>query len=340
MAHLLGINQYSPHYRPLIPVLVAAALVIILQISTARAADKFSFLVVSDLPYTEGQNETLNETIIPTMLRSGVPFLIHLGDIKSGGAPCTNRDLLERRDQVYSMHQEIVFYTPGDNEWTDCDREELSERFSELDRLELVRQLFYSKPLPLSAEWRFSRQPLYPENMRWAFDNVVFSTLHIAGTSNGRRQILMDDIDLALLKADARDRAAILWMEETFELAREQNAPALVIAIHADITKSRHTEACSFSRRQDCDPFALFKQRLRQLSAAFKRPVLLMHGDTQPYCLDKGFGGPQTPNLWRFDSAGDYAVIDAIKVTFNPHSKRSPFSFISLVQGIEPEECA
>jgi hypothetical protein len=339
MSRLLAKNWYGFIFETPVPIIVAVILVIIPQISTARAADKFSFLVVSDMPYTEGQNETLNETIIPTMLRSGVPFVIHLGDIKSGGASCTNRDLLERRDQVYSMHQQIVFYTPGDNEWTDCDREELSERFSELDRLELIRQLFYSKPLPLSAEWRFSRQPLYPENMRWTFENVAFSTVHIAGTSNGRRQILMDDIDLALLRADARDRAAILWMEETFELAREKNAAALIVAIHADITKSKHTEVCSFSRRQDCDPFALFKERLGQLAAAFKHPVLLMHGDTQPYCLDKGFGGSQTPNLWRFDSAGDYAVIDAIKVTFNPHSKRSPFSFISLVQGITPEDC-
>jgi hypothetical protein len=28
-----------------------------------------------------------------------------------------------------------VFYTPGDNDWTDCDRENLKVRQSELERL-------------------------------------------------------------------------------------------------------------------------------------------------------------------------------------------------------------
>ncbi len=338
----MEIRSESRRIRPARPwsfhIFMAALIFAAFHLPTALAAKEFSFLVISDMPYTEGQNETLTETVIPTMRRSGLPFVVHLGDIKSGGTACTNRLLLERRDQVYSMHPDLVFYTPGDNEWTDCDREKLSERYSELDRLDLVRRLFYSDPLPLSADWSFARQKLYPENMRWTYENVMFSTLHIVGTGNGRHQILLDDLDLALTRVDARDRANILWMEEAFETAREENAAAVVLAIQADVTNFRNPEVCTFTRRQDCDPFAAFKNRLRVLSADFKRPVLLMHGDTRPYCLDKSFGGSDAPNLWRFDSSGDYSYIDAVKVTFDPQSATSPFDFVSLVQGISPED--
>lgn len=301
------------------------------------AADEFSFLVISDMPYTDGQNETLTETIIPAMHRSALPFVIHLGDFKGGGIACTDELMKERRDQIYSMHPDRVFYTPGDNDWTDCDRDVPGGRFSELERLTLLRELFYKNPPVLPAAWFFSQQTRYPENMRWTYGNVVFSTLHIVGTNNGRNQILLDDVDLALARVDARDRANISWMQQAFDMARQRDAAAVVFAIQADVTQYSRREECTHELRQDCNGFAAFNRNLRQLAAEFGRPVLLMHGDTRPFCLDTEFGQADAPNLWRFDSSGDYAYIDAIKVTFDPRSPTTPFTFTSLVQGYEPE---
>ncbi|MCI5119609.1 MAG: hypothetical protein D3908_00110 [Candidatus Electrothrix sp. AUS4] len=71
------------------------------------------------------------------------------------------------------------------------------------------------------------------------------------------------------------------------------------------------------------------------------RPVLLLHGDTTPFCMDKNFGGPQAPNLWRLNAWGDFKVpADATLVTVQPENPQQPFRAESLVGKEQPtEEC-
>ncbi|PHQ69592.1 MAG: hypothetical protein COB93_07670 [Sneathiella sp.] len=311
---------------------------LLLSIHTVNAEGGFSFLVLSDVPYTAKEDFTLRQTIVPAVQKDDTPFVIHLGDMKNSKIPCTEELLAGRRDQIFSLHPGRVFYTPGDNDWTDCDRTQINYRYSELNRLDLLRRLFYGKPLKLPKEWAYGRQSLYPENMRWIHNGVVFATVHLVATNNGREEILLDDVDLALTLVDARDRANILWLEKAFETARNTNAPAIIIATQADVTKFKYPSKCTILRRQKCDAFATFKTSLKALSAAYRKPVLFIHGDTNPYCLDKDFGGSRAPNLWRFNSTGDYALVDAAKISVHPKKPADPFTFTSLVQNIVPAE--
>lgn len=305
--------------------------------AVAQSAEAFSFLAISDVPYTAQEDYTLRQRTHPAIEASKLPFVVFMGDFKNAKLPCSAALLTRRRDQILGLHPGRVFYTPGDNDWTDCDRRQIRQRFSELDRLDLLRRLFYSKPMELPPQWLFARQSLFPENMRWIYNNVLFATVHLVSTNNGRDEILLDDAHLALTLTDARDRANLIWLDSAFAEAARIGAAAIVIATQADVTRHKYQAPCTTQVRQKCNAFAAISLRLRYLSAKFAKPVLLMHGDTNPYCLDKGFGGSAAPKLWRFNSTGDYSFVDAAKITVDPVHAKTPFSFTSLTQNIAPK---
>jgi hypothetical protein len=184
-----------------------------------------------------------------------------------------------------------VFYTPGDNDWTDCDRPATGQPASELERLDFLRQLFFGKPLDLPPDWAYARQSGFPENARWMLDRVVFSTVHIVGTNNGRVDIDKDDVEVALSLVDDRDAANLDWIAQAFAVAKSAQANAIVISTHADLTKNSSRPPCSEKHQSKCDAYAIYRDHLIQHAAGFAGPVLLIHGDTPHYCLDKAFGG-------------------------------------------------
>tara|TARA_R110000787_G_scaffold7925_1_gene26324 strand:+ start:27762 stop:28772 length:1011 start_codon:yes stop_codon:yes gene_type:complete len=331
--------QISFLYRAQMTFLCALFLFLMASKTTAEesmTAGPFSFLAISDMPYSSKEDYILTQRTRPAIKASPLPFAIFMGDFKNSTLPCTAALLTERRNQIMALHPGRVFYTPGDNDWTDCDRTEIIQRFSELDRLDLLRRLFYDTPMSLPPEWLYARQALFPENMRWVYKNTLFATVHLVSTNNGREEILLSDVDLALTLTDARDRANHVWLSQTFSEAEKIGVDAVVIATQADVTRSKYKPRCTETLRQECDAFAGFNLHLRYLSTQFKKPVLLLHGDTFPYCLDKGFGGAGAPNLWRFNSTGDYGLTDATIITVNPANRSTPFDFTSLTDNIPP----
>ena len=69
-------------------------------------------------------------------------------------------------------------------------------------------------------------------------------------------------------------------------------------------------------------------------AAELGKPVLVAHGDTGRFCVDREFGGRRAPNLWRLNNGGDY-VMDAAIVMAGDNA--TPFSFFRLRTG-EPLE--
>lgn len=335
--HIAKNTLFSLAVHFMMPLLLAAS-ILLFGSRPSHANDLFSFIVISDVPYSKAESQILDSAIAPAIRKNRAPFVIHMGDFKNSTIPCSDALMTERRDQILSLHPGRVFYTPGDNDWTDCDRNPISIRFSELDRLDLLRRLFYTDPHILSPIWAYARQSLYPENMRWFYKGVVFSTVHLVSTNNGRTEILLDDEKLALDRVDARDRANEVWLEDSFNSAERIDAKAIVIATQADVTKFRYPKTCTHERRVRCDAFASFKKKLKQLAETFKKPVLLVHGDTNPYCLDKEFGKPVAPNLWRFNSTGDYSFVDAVNITVTQDTSDVRFSFLSLVDKKPPAD--
>ncbi|MBL4739804.1 MAG: hypothetical protein JKY12_02355 [Sneathiella sp.] len=294
--------------------------------------NNFSFNVISDIPYNREQEELLVQEIIPALRSSDAPFTIHLGDFKAGDTVCSDSLFRKRQVQISQMHLKYVIYTPGDNEWTDCDR----GGDSEIERLAKIREMFFTNLPSFPDSWTPTRQEGFPENFRWIYKNVAFSTVHIVGTNNGRIQIKEDDIDEALQLVDARDKANQTWTDTLFKAAANQNAKAVLIALQADLSNSRYEGECTPEKPRICDGYFLVKKQLIQAAKDFKKPILILHGDTGPYCMDKKFGGADAPNLWRFNSGGDYRLLDAVKITVSPDDSLTPFSMESLREHITP----
>ena len=157
-----------------------AVVVLFLLFAGVSLAQPVEFVALGDMPYGKDQIGSL-KYIGKKIRKAGFPFVIHYGDLKAGDSPCDDGLLSERRDLLASIVEGGLFYTPGDNDWTDCDRPKAGG-YDELERLGKIRSLFFSQDLAFRPEWQVARQgPDYPENAAWVFGNLQFVTLHIVG---------------------------------------------------------------------------------------------------------------------------------------------------------------
>lgn len=305
-----------------------------------------SFVAIGDTPYTKDEEFQLNNKIIPYIQNGNYPFIVVHGDILNGGESCTNKLLTNRLNTFYNIKKDHVFYTPGDNDWTDCDRIFRYKSYSELERLEYIRTFIASHKPNLPKEWKYKRQKKLIENASWYYEGIQFATIHIVDTRNGRIEILKDNKNKALDQVDSRDQANQDWLDKTFKDARNNNAQAVVIISQANISKSKYKNICSKTKRVNCNPFKSFKNYLQLKAKQFlndkseHKPVLFLHGGSKSFCFDKRFGKDIAPNLWRLNAWGDYKPhADATVVKFNTNNKNNPFAAHTLSSNELPNNC-
>ena len=116
------------------------------------------FALIGDSPYVQ-ENLPKYERMIERINKTqDIDWVVHLGDMKSGIANCRDEDL----QGLYELNQRFIVpfvLTPGDNDWFDCQRE-IAGAWDRLDRLDKLRQIFYTEnpALPLdtqAGEWSF-----------------------------------------------------------------------------------------------------------------------------------------------------------------------------------------
>ncbi len=314
---------------------------LILSTSSALASDLIHsttekltrFVVIGDMPYTDTEYALLEHpdgAIASAIKALNPPVLIHLGDFKRGRLSCTDELYKDSYRQIAHLNPHKTVYTPGDNEWTDCDRFNTSVRYDELERLNYLRLIFFhqdqyqlTKNIP-----GLIRQEGLIENALWKIGPVVFATLHIPGTNNGRKEILRSNIEAALSEADYRDQSNEKWLQQLFTAA--ESAQAVVIAFQADMFDFDHDKpVCSAENRTECDGYRMLRDLIKSTVTQFKKPVLVIHGDTQAYCLHQPYAG--IPNLWRLNAPGDIKYIDASQILFDPENKIMPFTVTGLL---------
>lgn len=301
---------------------------------THSAAEKTTrFVVIGDMPYTDAEYALLEHpdgAIAKAIKALNPPVLIHLGDFKKGRLSCSDELYKDSYRQIAHLNPHKTVYTPGDNDWTDCDRFNMSTRYDELERLNTLRQIFFhqdqfqlTKNIP-----GLIRQEGLIENALWKIGPVVFATLHIPGTNNGRIEILRSNLEAALDEADYRDQSNEKWLQQLFAAA--ESAQAVVIVFHADLFDFDHDKpACSAENRTECDGYRMLRDSIKSTATQFKKPVLVIHGDTLAYCLNQPY--TEIPNLWRLNASGDYKYIDASQVLFDPENKAMPFTVTGLL---------
>ena len=342
-----------------------------------------TFAAYGDMPYgvtlpdgrTDGQ--VLTEDIAPAIRqRDDIPFVTHFGDLGRPNDACSDEWL--RNTQTFWQTELVkpVFYTPGDNDWTDCDRPTLTTPQSEIARLEAIRSIFFSvpqtvtpawqlqeiqtilanpdhptseqieairdilaiTPATFAREWRYETQASLPENAIWWRNGVLFVTQPRVSTDNGRTEILLDDPVQAIQLVDERDAQNQIWLQRAFELAKASDTLAIVVTAQLDPFGPAIAQETTLSRCLSNPAYASFCRQLQTLASDLNKPVLFLHGDTNAYCLDQPFGGPS--NLWRLNAPGDYSYIDAAVIAVYPTNPSKPFAVTGLLSGQPaPEVC-
>lgn len=316
----------------------AAALAVCLLawlMGAARAEPALRFVALGDMPYGhETRTGPAYRKLIELVNAEQVPFAIHVGDFKDGLAECSDAQY-DRQYAYFQRYSSALIYTPGDNDWTDCQR----QRADPLERLSALRQRFFGSPRSLGAQpIALQRQTdslperaAYPENQRWWLQGVLFATVHTVGPDDNAK-----DESPALLREHAqREAANIAWLMGTFDLARRQSARAVVVATQADPFKDGRWPGDPPVVRK---PFRrLLSDTLLPLATASRLPVLFIHGDSHHFISDQPFTdaqGRRLPGLWRLQVPGEERM-HAVLVSVEPGAAQ-PFKLQLIWNPMSP----
>lgn len=308
-------------------VLTRLLLGLLLVAAVPAGAAPFRFVALGDMPYRLPDDYAAFERLITRINATSPAFSIHIGDIKSGGTPCDDAAFAKILGYFDSFEQPL-FYTPGDNEWTDCHRS-AAGGFVPAERLARLRTMFFATPqslgrtrLPYRSQAGGGTFPEMVENALWSYQGVQFATVHVVGSNNG-----LERNSDSVTEFERRDAANLAWIAETFRVAGDTQARAVVIAFQADplfeIEKPWEYGNSGF------------KQTIAALAAgaeAFGRPVLLVHGDSHEFVLDnplKGSNGQPLRQVWRLEVMGA-ADVHAVEVTVDPDDA-GVFAFRPLI---------
>ncbi len=337
-------------------VLLCLAVVVTVPLTKAIAGDNqtgtggngdnpYAIGLWGDLPYSTAQATTGIPNLIADMNSQNLSFTVHDGDLKSGSGPCPDSIYTQAVGNFNSLQAPAIF-TPGDNDWVDCDR---TPGYNSLAQLDLERQLFFSTPYTLGGHPFLQEVQSTPmclgvggpkpcvENRRWTVGRVTYATLNIQGSCNNLCDVAPDPAEYA-----ARNAADIAWMQETFVSAKANNSAAVMFISQADPAFDQTTGISDNTRNpktlaQDGplpDGFKDFLIALRNEVIAFRKPVAYVHGDSHYFRVDKPFltaDGLRIENFTRVNTFGSHAAqgnndVQWVKVFVDPGS-REVFSY-------------
>ena len=262
--------------------------------ATPDRREGFTFAVIGDYPYVP-EDVPKFDRLIEAVNAEGPALVLHVGDL--GSKVCTDAALNTSLAAIGRFTMPVV-YTPGDNEWTDCHESGVEP----VQRLSRVRQLFFPSEQSLGGRTvTVTRQsPEYPENSRLSFGDVTFVAVHQVGSSNGLGRTAESDAE-----AVARSAAGQAWIRAGFESAVSGGSKGIVVFFQADPNfdlyrlgvRNAHTE---------------FVRTLEREAILYRRPVLLVHGDTHVFRVDKALvasgDGKLIENVTRLENFGEREV--------------------------------
>lgn len=306
----------------------------------SRWEDTFSLAVFGDAPYgckaaecPAGYSPDTPNGVNPGDLRQieatpafikavnsdpKVRLVLHTGDIHSGSTYCT----LAYNQTVFNLWSEFkdpLVYTPGDNEWADCQKtgegggvKNSAGEYVDyaaghpVANLALVRSIFFPeagvtlggrrKRVISQAEAFDPAHPAdgeYVENVMWEKAQVVFVTVNIPGGSNNGDDTWSTGAfgsafgttgntksGPQLQEIAQRTAADLRWLDAAFAKAKSRGAKGVVIVEQADMWD------LDGKPRSHIANYLPFIQKIAALSRDFNGSVLLINGDSHTYRSD------------------------------------------------------
>lgn len=331
-----------------------------------------------DFPYSDVQAQVGVPNLIDDMNDADIKFSVQDGDLKAGSATANSQTPTTCADPLYvqalgffNSLKKPAFFTPGDNDWTDCDR--LSNGpFDSLERLTHERTVFFSgtyadrsfgqeqmkaevQTAPLCQGAPSSPGDPRPlvgciENRLWTFQKVTYVTLNVQGTCNNlcksgsTADPSVGDANGDPAEYQARNAADMEWLQEAFDEADTKKSAGLMIIWQAD----PGFDTSGYQGTPKRDPLSLMQTdvpanqdgyhdilvELRNLTIGFKKPVVLVHGDSHYFRVDKPLvnaQGRRLENFTRVETFGDNQAngindVHWVKALVDP-SSRDVFAF-------------
>lgn len=316
----------------------------VVHASTTRSA-LFSFALIGDQPYDDSL-EPATESLIKAINNDpDVQFILHIGDIKGGGEPCTDA-LLKRRIAQMKRSEKPLAYVPGDNEWTDCHRES-NGNYDPQERLRFLRKQVFSEPRTLgqkSFQIRQQNERAFPEHSMWQKASTLFISLNVPGSNNDlsnpkSRKTGEKEVQSLFME---RDQAIDAWLTEAENLfiAGNSDLTETVIAIQGNPIDVSGSPLNLINLWRTGNGYERFMTRLVKYIERTKRPVLLAHGDTHRFKWDRPsleeFGGTAAINtlFYRVEGWGHPFVNSWVKISVKPGTD-VPFRVQSITPNTE-----
>jgi hypothetical protein len=275
--------------------------------------------VYGDAPYGTTPTDTAELLATPAFIDSinadpDVALVLHVGDIHSGKQYCTeayDRQIFD----LWTAFKDPLIYTPGDNEWTDCNKAgegggSYNATTGQIDHvldaggnpvdyaggdpianLDLIRSIFFSRPgvtlgkkqLVLSQGQYF--HPFHPsdgkyvENVIFVQSEVLFVTINLPGGSNNDADVWYGAPAAGaaqLQEAEERTGADLRWLDIAFALAKLGRLKGVVIQAQADMWDPEKGAA----HQAGFEPFV---KSIADHTVDFGKPVLMFNGDSHVY---------------------------------------------------------
>ncbi len=308
---------------------ILAGALLALSLGCAQA-QTFSFGLWGDMPYHKAGDEPKIPALIKSINQSDIAFSIYDGDIKDGSSKCTD-DIYASALTMFSELKKPVVYVPGDNEWTDCHRLN-NGGYDGLERLAYLRKTLFptlnslgKRQMPLIHQAPPGEK--FVENTRFSHRGIVFVTLNIPGSNNNK---VLGEKDCASKSARTaaqceasnaeyleRDAANVRWMQQAFVAAKRDKARGVVLVFQADPGFDLpETEDVDESQSPDFSGYRNFISSVVAETEQFNGQVLLVHGDTHFFKVDKPLYSPTKllANLTRLETFGS-PLIHWVRVT-------------------------
>jgi hypothetical protein len=282
-----------------------------------------TFAVYGDAPYGTSPTDTAEFAQTPHFIDAvnadlSVDLVLHVGDIHSGSQYCTE-DYDRSIFDLWTGYKKPLVYTPGDNEWTDCNKKKegggaynatthqidyvLDASGNPVDyakgdpvaNLALIRAIFFAHPgdtlggghkKVLSQAQAFERahasDAKYVENVMFEEGRVLVVTINLPGGSNNDTDVWYG----APMATPAQDQeveertgADLRWLDAAFDRARSERVAAVVIQAQADMWDPE-------KGREHQAGYEPFVKSVAEHTAALGKPVLMLNGDSHVFLSD------------------------------------------------------